>query len=335
MSESGEIFFRCTVCRRRLAVEPRARGQLVDCPNCRASLRIPDHSTALSPEQARRRLTLLAMAAAFAGLSALAVPLLRSTEGEAAPATVESSSPAERIAATREPAPREEPAVPVESRELRDLQSAHRAISQQYNDLANWVLTNLRGRFLLKDQHVGRLRFPPVNDDFTAHPDLLDFLAVKPEEGELLNDAFAHSRNVLTELQQAFLTTTQTAPDRVTLYIPPFEREGAVLQEDLYGAMKAAIGPDRFNRLLQVGEQDLVRAYDYFGKASRTMVFQLVFDDYPRTPPHLLIKDGWIIPQDASRRTVEASEEAVRQLPERYHAYLAWLPDFVAAYAQP
>lgn len=220
-------------------------------------------------------------------------------------------------------------------RENENLLSANRAVSKQYEELANWVLRNLKGRFLLKQEHVGRLRFEPVDEEFKVNADLADFLTVNQQESGLMNDVFQYSRSMLVGLQQSYLSATQDAPARVTLYIPPFEREGATVREDLYGALQTVLGSERFDRLLQVGEKDLTKAYDYFGSAARTMVFEVVPDSRPSAPPFLLIRDAWAIPQDASRRTTETSEEAVTELPARYNAYLAWLPDFISAYAKP
>lgn len=342
---SGEIFFRCTACRRRLAAEARARGALVECPNCHASLLVPAASTVADPAVARRRVAVVLVLLGCLGvgsagwwltqtvvtsstgprLAGPGAPRMRAAQADAAGRSTEVQ--AERADA--------KPLTASQWRDYQNLQYAHRAISRQYEELANWVLANLRGRFLLKQQHVSRLRFSPLREDFTLDPDLADFLNVSEGEGALLNDAFMHSREMLSALQQSYLIATQSAPGQATLYIPPFEREGAVLREDLYSALQTVLGSDRFTRMLAAGEKDLVRSYDYFGAAARTMMFELVPDENPRMPPYLLIKDAWTLPQDESRRVTETTEEAVRELPARYAAYLAWLPEFVAAYAKP
>lgn len=343
MEPTGEIFFRCTACRRRLAVESRAVGQLVDCPNCHASLMVPDHSTTTDPAIVRRRAAIAFvllgfLGCGFAGWLLAGSPIAQKTSAALGLVGHESAplAPvARRGLAEMESAEAGTASAAGIQREYENLQHANRAISRQYEDLANWVLTNLRGRFLLKKQHVARLRFPPVNDDFTVNPELADFLTVNEGESTLINDVFQYSRSMLSGLQQSYLTATQDAPARVTLYIPPFEREGAVLREDLYGALQTVLGADRFNRLMEVSEQDLAKAYDYFGAASRTMVFEVAANEDSSKSPYLVIKDGWVIPQDESKRTTETTEEAVNELPSRYKSYLAWLPDFVSAYAKP
>ncbi|MCO5062107.1 MAG: hypothetical protein M9963_08980 [Kiritimatiellae bacterium] len=351
MESAGEIFFRCTACRRRLAAEPRAVGHLVSCPNCQSSLRVPETSTAMDPLVLRRRLALAFVALGFLGCGvagwALAqrapnppmsrlfrAPAVSVANPTSAPAAAQAKS-AVLAGASGVAGPTPTPSTAEDRRALQRLQQENRAIGQKYEDLANWVLSNLRGRFLLKQQHVGKLRFAPVNEDFSVSADLADFLAASANESAQMTDVFQYSRDALIALQHTYMSATQDAPDRVTLYIPPFEREGAALRDELYGALEGVLGADRFGRLLAVGEKDMSRAYDYFGAASRTLVFEKVSDPNVSAKPYLIIKDGWVIPRDESRRTTETTEEAVTELPERYSSYLAWLPDFIAAYAKP
>lgn len=218
---------------------------------------------------------------------------------------------------------------------LQEARRVQREATSRYEELANWVLANMRGRFLLKEQHVGRLRFVPVSEDFKVHPELADFLAVSERETGLLNDILQYGRSTLLDLQRRVLIVTQSAPESIELFIPPFEKEGAGLREDLYAAMRSILGPDRFSRMIAVGEEEFTRAYDFFGAASRSVAFQLVPGETPRDPPHLVIRDAWVIQKGESRRVTETSEEAVRELPARYTPYLAWLPDFVSFYAKP
>lgn len=347
MSSNGEIYFRCTACRRRLAIESSAAGQVVDCPNCRASLLVPNESTTTNPIAARRRAAIAFvllgfLGCGFAGWLIAGGPTPQPT-GASTSASVavnaggaKLNAPPSRHGVAEMEAAREQSADGAEmQRENEQLQFANRAMSKQYEELANWVLRNLKGRFLLKQEHVGRLRFEPVNEEFELNADLADFLTASSEETGLMNDVFQYSHSMLLDLQKSVLTATQDAPARVTLFIPPFEREGAAVRDDLYGALQTVLGSERFDRLLQVSQKDLAKAYDYFGSAARTMVFEVVPDPRPSAAPFLLIRDAWAIPQDASRRTTESYEEAVTRLPERYNAYLAWLPDYISAYAKP
>ena len=320
---------------------------MVDCPGCHASLLVPERSTVTDPAVVRRR-----SAHAFMLLGGLACGaagwwLARGGAEDAAAVAAAMPQPAVRapanplrdaLAARPKTGGSGEPAQDAAralEQDYSHLQTAHRAVSRQYEELANWVLTNLRGRFLLKDRHVGRLRFAPVGEDFSVHADLADFLAVNEQESGLMNDLFQYGREALLGLQRQYAVATQAAPGQVSIYIPPFDREGAVLREDLYSGLQTVLGADRFNRMIAVGGDELTRAYDYFGAAARTLVFELAMDPAVSKDPYLVIRDAWVIPKDASRRITETSEEAVTELPARYNPYLALLPEFVATYAKP
>lgn len=330
-----EIFFRCPACRRRLAAESRARGLIVACPACRASVLVPDRSTALNPSVVRRLGTAAIILFGMLGVGAAGWALARDA------ARPDREVPAVAVRARAAPDGYAEPRASEPSdraqleRELNAARGAQQAASRRYEELANWVLANMRGRFLLKERHAARLRFTPVTGDFTVNPELADFLSVDDRESGLLNDILQYGRTTLLALQQQVLTATQPAPDQVLIYIPPFAREGAGLRDDLYAGMRSVLGPDRFERLLQVSEEDFSRAYDYFGAAARTLAIQLVPGEHPRDPPHLAIRDAWVIQKDESRRVTEMTEEAVRELPSRYVPYLAWMPDFVSFYVKP
>jgi hypothetical protein len=335
-----EIYFRCTACRRRLAIGASGAGHLVECPSCSASLQVPQASTILAPD--RLRLVWITGSTAL-GLALLAgagwrlwqQPAPTSMEPNrvvAAAARQAASGPGHAAEVKAGALAPDVARLQVLEKENRELLAASRASGKQYEELANWVLKNMRGRFPLKDQFVSKLKFSPLTEEFAVHPDVADFLDLNENEQGLLNDAFAYGRSSLAEIESAFITVTQASPDRVTLHIPPFEKEGGALRDDLYGALESVLGRPRFDRLIDVSEEELAKNYHYFGAAARTMIFQLTESENPKDPPYLVIKDGWIIPSGQDRRTIQATESAVRELPATYASYLAWLPDFVAAY---
>lgn len=341
--DATEIFFRCTACRRRLAIGAGGAGHLVDCPNCGASLQVPASSTVLPPDRIRLCWIALSTALALSLLGGFAWQMWRhpgrvSMEPDAAVAAHAAASPAAgrdgSVAAAGAMTP-DVARLQVLERENRELLASSRAASRQYEDLANWVLKNMRGRFPLKDRFVSNLRFRPLTEAFTLHPDMADFLDLNEGEQGLLNDAFAYGLTSMAEIEQAYLTVTQAAPDRVTVHIPPYEKEGGALRDDLYGALVSVLGRPRFDRLIDVSEEELIKSYHYFGTAARTMIFQLAESENPKEAPFLVIKDGWVIPQGPDQRSIQATESAVRELPPAYASYLAWLPEFVAAYAKP
>jgi hypothetical protein len=198
----------------------------------------------------------------------------------------------------------------------------------------NWILANFKGKYPLSETHMAKLQIPPLTDDYTLHPDALDFLKVTQDEEQKVNDAFAYARQTLGEIEAAIITVTNPRPDKVILHIPTFPEDGKLLQEDLYAALDTTLGQDRFDRFLQVSESGLKQNFYQFGEASRTMVFELAYENNSTTP-QLKIKDGWVIDLGPNSRQVTAVESFVTNLPPKYNAYLAWLPEYVGMYAAP
>ena len=338
----SELYFRCPACRNRLAVPGSEAGRLLDCPACRSSLMVPAQSTAWPPGRARTLGIIALQVACALVLAGFAWSLMRPGD-EPARALADAGSRSRTVpqagAGPVRPAPVPVRAAgepePADDQAYRELRSAHRALNRQYEELANWVLNNMRGRFLLKEKFVRNINLPPLTDEYLVHPDLVEFLEVTPQERDLLDDALGFGLSTMALLETKFLSVTQSAADRVALHIPPYQQEGAALQNDLYRAMETVLGSDRFGRLLDAGEPDLVKRYHYFGTASRTMVFQETPAQDPRDPPYLVIRDGWIIPDGVGKRNIQVAEASVRELPRDFLPYLSWLPDFVAAYARP
>ena len=198
----------------------------------------------------------------------------------------------------------------------------------------NWILTNFRGKYPLSEAHMAKLQIPPLTDEFTLHPDALDFLKITPDEEQKVNDAFAYARQTLDEIEAAIITVTNPRPDKVILHIPTFPEDGKLLQDDLYAALDTTLGQDRFDRFMQVSETGLKQNFYQFGEASRTMVFELAYEG-DSTTPQLKIKDGWVIDLGPNSRQVTAVESFVTNLPTKYNSYLAWLPEYVGMYAAP
>lgn len=336
-----EIYFRCSACRGRLGAERAAIGRLVECPACQASLLVPERSTVWAPAWRRLVWILCTHGVAVVALSFWALHLMsRPDRPVPAAAGTAAARPAE-LAPVRTPGGPARPGpVAVEGtgsgeRAYRDLQSAHRAMNRQYEDLANWVLNNMRGRFLLKERFVKNISVPPLTDAYQLHPDLAEFLEVSPQEQNLLEDAFGFGLSSMAALETKFLSVTQAVPGQVSLHIPPYVEEGAAMQSDLYRAMETVLGAARFGRLLTASEKDLIQRYHYFGAASRTMVFEHAEPGDGSEPPYLVIRDGWTIPDGPGKRSIQVAEIAVRELPKDYLPYLSWLPEFVTGYASP
>lgn len=198
----------------------------------------------------------------------------------------------------------------------------------------NWILANFKGKYPLSEAHMAKLQIPPLTDDYTLHPDALDFLKITADEEQKVNDAFAYAHQTLQDIETAIITVTNPRPDKVVLNIPAFPEDGKLLQEDLYTALDTTLGQDRFDRFLQVSESGLKQNFYQFGEASRTMVFELAYENNSTTP-ELKIKDGYVIDLGPNSRQVTAVESFVTNLPTKYNAYLAWLPEYVGMYVAP
>ena len=313
-------------------------GRLVECPACRSSLLVPARSTVWPPALRKFLWVVTANGLAVMALTGLAVHLLvRDKSGDVTirsarvPTLVAPSEP--RVQAQAQPGPveREKEADPGYAA----LKSEHRALGSKYEELANWVLSNMRGHFLLSEKLSKHVLIPPMTDDYLVNPDFAEYLKLSAKEQELLEDAFGFGLSSLVELESRFLSVTQSAPDRAVVQIPSYEQEGAAMREDLYRAMETVLGAQRFGQLLQAGEKELAQRYHYFGHASRSMVFQETASGNPDEPPYLVIRDGWIIPDGPGKRSIQVAEASVRELPSEYLPYVSVLPGFVVNYAQP
>ncbi len=219
-------------------------------------------------------------------------------------------------------------------KENRELKTENRQLQGKMVDLLNWILTNFKGKYPLPDQYFSKLQVVPLTDNFELSSEAADLFKISADEQGQMNESFAYAKEFLTDIENATLVVSNPRPDKVILRIPAFPREGEVLRDDLYAALEITLGADRFDRFLEVTEAGLKSNFYHFGEAERTMVFELAYtsDD---SLPQLKIKDGWVIEAGPNSRMVTASETYVTNLPQKYTAYLNWLPDYVSFYAGP
>ena len=214
----------------------------------------------------------------------------------------------------------------------RQLKTENRQLQGKMVDLLNWILTNFKGKYPLPDQYFSKLQIAPLTDNFELSAEAADLFKINPEEAGQMNESFAYARDFLQDIETATVVVSNPRPDKVILRIPAFPQEGEVLRDDLYAALEITLGADRFDRFLDVTETGLKSNFYQFGEAERTMVFELAYKD-DNSVPQLKIKDGWVIEAGPNSRMVTASETYVTNLPQKYTAYLNWLPDYVAFYA--
>jgi len=200
-------------------------------------------------------------------------------------------------------------------------------LQKQLADVFNWMLTNYKGTYPLPMEFMSRLRLPAVTDEFAVSPEVANLLKITPEEEERLNYAFRATRLFLEEMQFAVMKVEEPRQDKVVVHIPSFADEGGLIREDLHSALAATLGPNRYDRFLEVSEGEMESSFQKFGEMSRTIVFDVVRVE-GHEEPLLKIRDGWIEEDGPNRKLVNATETVVAELPAEYLAYIDWLPAY-------
>lgn len=211
--------------------------------------------------------------------------------------------------------------------EMETLSEEKEQIQQQLSDFLNWLLTNYKGRYPLPEHLMAKLRLAPVTQDFSLDPDVATLLHITPPEETIINDAFSATKVFLDEMESSLMTIREERPDKVVVHIPAFGEEGELVREDLMLALEATLGPDRFDRFLEVSEEEMDSTFLSFGEKARTIVFEVVYPENEERPL-LTIKDGWIAEDGEKRKVVSATQITVEDLPEEYLAYIDWLVDY-------
>lgn len=237
-------------------------------------------------------------------------------------------SPTTPASSTAHPAPPPPASVTELLEENRRLRATNELLQERLRAVLNWILANFRGRYPLPESLFARVQIPPLTEDGLLNPEIGDLLRLSPDEMDRLNDALSYAVDYLSQIESAILTTSEPRAGKVILHIPTFRENGQLLKEDLYAAMEATLGSDRFSRFLKVAETGLLQRFYHFGEASRTMVFELTYVENDPTP-RLLIKDGYILEIEPGVREITATETVTTNLPAKYFAYLAWLPEYM------
>ena len=337
MWKRKNIWFLCPACDKKLVVGAEAAGYRSACPECGRNIPIPMRSTAW-PKWVRTAALYAAHMAALTSCIAAgwwwasrdADATAGKGEAERRPAA---EAPAATAASTSSTAVAEtEPAAGGES----DLRSQHRDLQGRYNKLVNWMIDNYRGKYPLPERLVDRLRIAPVDDTLDVHPDLVEMLRITPQEKALIKDIFDYVRTNLSEAEMDQALITEQKPERITFSIPPYPEVGRQLREDLYASLEQTLGTPRFDRMVDVAEEEMRASFGYFGEAQRTLTFEVI---YPARegdhPPYVLIRDGWVMPDGDSVRLTKVTETAVTELPVTYRTYGDWLPEEVKRHAMP
>ncbi len=106
------------------------------------------------------------------------------------------------------------------------------------------------------------------------------------------------------------------------------------MREDLLLALEATLGATRFDRFMDVAEEEMESSFINFGERARTIIFQVVYPEEADAAPRLTIKDGWIDQQGPNKKVITATQTTVTELPEEYLAYIDWLVEYEAVPAE-
>ena len=136
------------------------------------------------------------------------------------------------------------------------------------------------------------------------------------------------------EMEQDLISVVDSSDNHITLRVPPYST-GLVLQEDLYLALEQTLGAVRYDRFMDMTEEELQKKYHYFGTADRTLTFEVIETGLSDIPSYLLIRDGWLVSESDDVRKSTVTETAVIELPPSYEPYVDLIPPKFPASSSP
>ncbi len=331
---SRNIWFHCPSCAHKLVVGIEAGGFRADCPRCHRNIPIPARSTA-SPTWLKDALLYSSHILLLAG-GISAGWWFASGRGSNATDPDPATAAVTPIAAPVVDKTRTADSVPPADAVNMQLLDEHTALKGRYDKMVQWMIDNYRGKYPLPENLVQRLRITPINETMDVSPELVEILRMSDQEKGKVQDIFDFVRDHITEAELDRALITEQSEDKITMTIPPYADVGEELRQDLFLTLEDTLGGARFDRLVDVTGPELDQTFHYFGKAARTLTFEVIHPlPGENFDPYVLIRDGWIIPEGESVRLTKVSETAVTTIPESYKPYQDHMPDNVIRYATP
>ena len=338
MFKARNIWFRCPACEKRLVVDAAAGGMRADCPECGRTIPIPVRSTIYpnwvkTAALATGQFLLVAMlvGAGWVWMTTHRQPSTEPAETDPSSTVQSSTPPSGSETPVSTPGETNVTAKAIDQQLLDD----HLALQQRYNKMVQWMIDNYRGKYPLPQHLVGRLRIAPLGEDGALNPELVEILRLSDDEKAQVEDIFTYIRASLTEAELDRALITEQSEDQITITVPTFADVGGSLREDLFMTLETTLGGPRFDRMVDISGEQLREQFNYFGEASRTLTFQVIYPTGNEHPPYVLVKDGWVIPEGESVRLTKVTETAITRLPETYRNYQPFLPEGVSRYAAP
>lgn len=215
-------------------------------------------------------------------------------------------------------------------KETERLRKLNRQLQTQLAEILSWMLANYKGRYPLAENQITNLSFHAITDTFNLNPAIAEFMHLQSNEVAMINDLLSYGGDMVNDLAASNISVTESDTGKVVLHIPPFPEEGATLREDLYSALEATLGPYRFDRFMDVTTGKFDADFQYFGDASHTIIFEPVYSETDESL-QWRIRDGWIIQEEDSSKTIKATESVVRVVPDEYYKYIHYLPAYLFA----
>ena len=215
-------------------------------------------------------------------------------------------------------------------REVERLRGMNRQLQTQLSEILAWMLANYKGRYPLAENQITNLSFHAATESFELNPAVAEFLHLDSREVELITDLLSYGGEVVNELIARNIAVTESEGGKVVLHIPSFPEHGAILREDLYSALETTLGPARFDRFVDVTSGKFEADFNYFGDASHTIIFEPLYSAEDQSL-QWRIRDGWIIQEEDSSKTIRATESIVHTLPEHYGKFMYYLPAYLFA----
>jgi len=332
------IWFKCPSCDKRLVVEAKAAGFRSDCPDCGKNIPIPEKSTIITPAT---RTFLVAVLQGVVLVSCVAGGWWWASSTHPDPIVTTTVKKVERqpVAVTAETESKTEmsdnEATPADAID-EELLAENAALQGRYNKLLQWMMDNYRGKYPLPENLVSRLEIPPVGANNILNPELAEMLHMSDTEQSLVQDIFDYVSDSLSAAEMERALISNQSDDSITITVPTYPEVGNELKEDLYLTLETTLGEHRFDRMVDVSGSEMVEQFHYFGEASRTLSFQVIYPQYEgEFEPYVLIRDGWVMPDGDSVRLTKITETAINELPDSYREYETMLPDGVSQYATP
>jgi hypothetical protein len=129
----------------------------------------------------------------------------------------------------------------------------------------------------LADSHVAVLAASgEIDSAFAA------LFELKPAERDVLQRTVTQSKEELAELERQHATVSRDPDGKVTIVVPAFAAEGGNVYDEMMGAFRQTLGPDRYAAFVTLGAEQLEKALANFGAQERTITFS--YDPKQKTP---------------------------------------------------